>query len=171
MKPGRPPRTGQAHMAVRVMAQMLPAVAARPRRRGCNDPPRDAGHGTFAADIARCVAPEADVITADDIRARARSWRRTSSVSSQCARPGSSRRNRPARWHAYPERPGDAEQTLWEERLRDQTSTVVVAAAGDDGARGAPWPTRRPNAVPGPRPGRSGLCWPESPPTARCRLR
>jgi hypothetical protein len=101
------------------------------------------GHGTFAAGVIRCMAPEADVYVSsafgtagaisewDLVRALDDALRRNADV---ICLPSSTWTRKDLALLSF--------EAFEERRLRNRTQVAVVAAAGDGGRRGAWWPAR-----------------------------
>jgi hypothetical protein len=111
--------------------------------------PYYAGHGTFAAGVARCMAPQAEIFAASDVGVgpailEGTLIRRLDEALSQQA---ADVIVVPVGTRTRQGRPLLSFEALWEGWLRDNTNAVVVAAAGDDGQRGADWPARFPWAI------------------------
>jgi hypothetical protein len=105
--------------------------------------PSYAGHGTFAAGVVRCIAPQADVYVSrafgaagavsesDLVRDLDRALNRNPDV---ICLPNSTFTRR--------DRPLLSFEAFWERRLRNHAEVAFVVAAGDGGQRGAWWPAR-----------------------------
>ena len=107
-----------------------------------------AGHGTFVAGVARCLAPAAEV-TVDGILQVAGVADEASIVRQidEALAKSPDVINLSAGGYTRNNLPPKAFVTLWQQRLRHHKGVALVAAAGNDGGRNPFWPAAFPWAV------------------------